>query len=115
MKLTPKQRRLRTEIEALSSIIGVDHWRIYKYPSQRRTFLLMATKDKLVRGEVISKYAVIDELLTDIICNYYLPRLARERTFQRGNKADVREIPWRLGAQASAWACESWHPPRVYS
>lgn len=31
-------------------------------------------KDKIVRGDVIVKYTLIDEYLTDIICDYYFER-----------------------------------------
>jgi hypothetical protein len=31
-------------------------------------------KDKIVRGDVVVKYTVLDELLTDIICDYYFDR-----------------------------------------
>jgi hypothetical protein len=83
MTLTRKQQRLRTEIEDISSIIWMDHWHIEKYPPKGRTDLLIVMKDKLVRGEVITKYAVIDELLTMIICNYYFHKSKRELTYRR--------------------------------
>jgi hypothetical protein len=31
-------------------------------------------KDKIVRGDVVVKYTLLDEFLTDIICDYYFER-----------------------------------------
>ena len=72
MALTPKQRRLRTEIEKIASIVSMDHWNIEGYEHARTPFLELM-KDKLVRSEVILKYTLLDEYLTDIICNFYFP------------------------------------------
>ncbi len=82
MPLTEKQKRLRTEIEAISKEVRMDFWNIenYKQPPFDRTALLQITKDKLVRSHVIIKYALIEECLTDIICNYYFHRQAKQNT-----------------------------------
>lgn len=51
----------------------MDVWNIegYEQPPFDRKALLGIMKDKLVRSHVVLKYTYIDELLTDIICNYY--------------------------------------------
>jgi hypothetical protein len=36
-KLTPKQRRLQTEIEEISAFVHMDHWNIIEYPEESRT------------------------------------------------------------------------------
>jgi hypothetical protein len=74
MALTRKQRKLRAQIEEIASIICLDHWNIEAYEADARTIFLDGMKDKLVRAEVISKYTLIDEYLTGIICNYYFRR-----------------------------------------
>jgi len=53
----------------------MDHWNIERYggPSDYRTEVLEGMKDQLVRSEVVMGYTVLDELLTDIICEYYFP------------------------------------------
>src|SRR5262245_8944736 len=43
-------------------------------PGSQRTFLLHSMIDRLIRGEVVTRYTFVDELLTDIICNYYFKR-----------------------------------------
>jgi hypothetical protein len=43
-ELTPKQRRLRIEIEEIASIIAMDHWNILGYPSEARTVYLEIMK-----------------------------------------------------------------------
>jgi hypothetical protein len=70
-KLTPKQRQLQREIEEIAESIGMDHWNIEKYPADARTPKLGVMKMQLIRGEIITKYTLIDEFLTVIICNYY--------------------------------------------
>jgi hypothetical protein len=54
----------------LGWIIGTSK---YEGPSNYRTEVLEGAKDQLVRSEVVMGYTVLDELLTDIICDYYFP------------------------------------------
>jgi hypothetical protein len=75
MALTRIERKLQTEVRDIALLIDVDFWAIeenYK-PSYRRGKLELM-KDKLVRSEVIYRYTLIDEFLTDVICDYYFPR-----------------------------------------
>jgi len=73
LALTPKQRRLRKEIEDIASILDTDHWNILDYKAKDRTFWLELTKDKLIRGHVIVMYTLVDQLLTSAIWRYYFP------------------------------------------
>jgi len=74
---------LRIEIEEIASIIAMDHWNILGYPSEARTVYLEIMKNKLVRAEIVSKYTLIDEYLTVIICHFYFKRPDRNRTFRQ--------------------------------
>jgi hypothetical protein len=76
VSLTRKQRQLRKEIEEIASVIGMDHWNIEEYedPSEYRTEVLKGMKDQLVRSEIVMRYTLLDEFLTDIICDYYFRR-----------------------------------------
>jgi hypothetical protein len=87
MALTSTQRPLLKEIEGIASSISMDHWNIENYEKERRTVQLVLIKNQLVRSEVIMKYTLIDELLNDIICNYYFRR-------GKGKKPVYREL-WR--------------------
>jgi hypothetical protein len=69
-KLTPKQRRLKTEIDAISAAVRMDHWNILDYEEDARTAILGVMKVQLVRGEIITKYTLIDEFLSVIITHY---------------------------------------------
>jgi hypothetical protein len=73
MALTRTEKRLRAEVEEIAAAVRMDVWNIegYKQPPFDRKSLLRIMKDKLVRSHVILKYTYIDELLTDIICDYY--------------------------------------------
>jgi hypothetical protein len=76
VSLTRKQRQLRKEIEKIASVISMDHWNIegYEGPSEYRTEVLKGMKDQLIRSEVVMRYTLLDEFLTDIICDYYFRR-----------------------------------------
>jgi hypothetical protein len=52
----------------------MDHWNIEAYEQEARTPILQIIKNQLVRSDVIIKYTLIDEFLTDIICNFYFRR-----------------------------------------
>jgi len=73
--LTWHQRRLLREIGQIANIAKVDYPQIQKaYEPDERTTILHVMKDKIVRGDVVVKYTVLDEFLTDIICDYYFDR-----------------------------------------
>jgi hypothetical protein len=82
MALTGHQRRLLKEIKQIANIAKVDYPQIAKaYAPEERTTILHLMKDKIIRGDVILKYTLIDEFLTDIICDYYFER--KEPHYQR--------------------------------
>jgi|ERR1700730_6689211 hypothetical protein len=82
MALTKQQQCLRAEIEEIASAIGMDHWNIESYDLEARTPILEKMKNQLVRSEVVIKYTLIDEFLTDIICNFYFRKPARKKTYR---------------------------------
>ena len=83
-KLTPKQRRLMDEIREISEFVRMDHWNVLEYAEEARTPILEMMKQKLIRGEIITKYALIDEHLSVIISNYYFRRHPKtQSTFRR--------------------------------
>ena len=83
MALTPKQRKLIAEIEAIASIVHMDHWNILSYAHDSRTTCLEIIKNKLVRSEVIFKFALIDELLSVIVCHHYFRKPRKAATFKQ--------------------------------
>jgi len=83
MTLTPKQRKLIADIETIAAIVHMDHWNIHSYAPETRTTCLELIKNKLVRSEVIFKFALIDELLSVIICHHYFPKPQKAATFRR--------------------------------
>jgi hypothetical protein len=82
MTLTQKQRRLRREIEKIASMITMDHWNIECYAPAQRTTYLEIMRDKLIRGEVVLKYTLLEEFLTNIICDFYFRRPAKGKTYR---------------------------------
>jgi hypothetical protein len=85
MALTIIEKKLRSEVEEIAAAVRMDVWNIegYKQPQFDRQTLLRIMKDKLVRSHVIFKYTFIDELLTDIICNYYFQLHSTKNTTYR--------------------------------
>jgi hypothetical protein len=81
-KLTPKQRRLQTEIEEISAFVHMDHWNILEYPEETRTTHLELMRRKLILGEIIMKYTYVDEMLSVVICHYYFKRPHKELSFR---------------------------------
>jgi len=66
---------LRAEVEDIASLIDTDFWAIEnKYKPRYRKDALKLMMDKLVRSEVVFRYTLIDEFLTDVICDYYFRR-----------------------------------------
>jgi hypothetical protein len=80
--LTPRQRRLKKEIEEICEAIGMDHWNIADYEAEARTSKLGVIKIQIVRGEVITKYILVDEFLTVIISHYYFKKPKRGSSFK---------------------------------
>ena len=63
------------EVKRIATIAKVDYPQIAKaYKPDERTTILHLMKDKIIRGDVILKYTLIDEFPTDIICDYYFER-----------------------------------------
>jgi len=82
MALTAGQRRAQRELEQIAWSIGMDHWNIDEYEDDARIPMLKVMKNRLIRGEIVMKYALIDEFLTVIICNYYFRRKVRDQPFR---------------------------------
>ena len=91
-KLTTAQRRLKREIEEISSSLRMDHWNILEYPRNERSVTLELMKRSLVNQEIIWGYTLIDEYLSDIICNYYFKKRKNEVTYRRLWKEKKFEI-----------------------
>lgn len=82
MALNSTQRRLRAEIEEIAAIVRMDHWAIGDYEATARTPHLQAMRQQLVRGEIIQRYTLIDELLSVLICEFYFWKPDRGFSFR---------------------------------
>lgn len=84
MALTRTERKLQAEVKQIAGLIQLDFWAIEEqYEPEARKFKLELMRDKLVRGEVIAKYTMTDEFLTDVICDYYFRRKKSEPHYRR--------------------------------
>src|SRR6266508_6238473 len=72
MGLTKTQAKKIEQIKEFAKLGGVDFWNVEHEPNNDvRNVLLDLCKDRLVRSGVISHYVLIDELLSDVICQHF--------------------------------------------
>ena len=96
--LTAKQRRLIHEIEQIADTFGLNYQDIRNYEREARTPVLEIMKNKLVRGQVILWYTLVDEFLNNKICQYYFgrkrgfPKLWKTKRFRRFNHYILEEL-----------------------
>jgi hypothetical protein len=81
--LTRKQRLLLKEVQEFATLVNLDHGNILDYEPETRPTYLGLMKIRMVRGEVVIKYSLVDEYLSAIICNYFFRRKQRRSTFRR--------------------------------
>jgi hypothetical protein len=79
-KLTKKQRALVRELRDICTEFNFDYQNISAYPLDERTPYLEAARDKIVRGQVIIWYTLVDEFLSNEMCRYYF---GRKKSFSR--------------------------------
>jgi hypothetical protein len=91
-RLTKKQRQLVTEVDHLTSTLGLDCDEIVADADpEARTPLLELAKDQLTRSAVILKYVLMDELLSAVVCWHYFgkkrdfPELWKTKRFKSFN------------------------------
>lgn len=88
--LTRKQRQLLKELDEIFEELGLDYWDILDREKEARTPVLEVIKREIVRGEIISQYTVIDDLLATELCRHFFPgqnlmRLWKTKRFRRFN------------------------------
>ena len=74
-QLTRKQKELVKEIEEIYDHFNLDYYNIQSYERDGRTPYLVAARDKVVRGQVVIWYTLVDEFLTNVISRYYFGKL----------------------------------------
>ncbi len=92
-RLTPVQKRIVRELDELMEMCGLDYWAILDRDPDydpHRTIVLQSIMREIVRGEVITQYTLIDEMLGSKICHYMFPskdfpKKWRSKAFQRFN------------------------------
>jgi hypothetical protein len=72
MAFTPSQKKKVEEIKAIATLVGVDFWNMEnERDNDVRRSLLELCQDRLVRTGIVSAYVLIDELLSDIMCQRF--------------------------------------------
>lgn len=97
-KLTRKQKELIKEIEEIYDHFSLDYYNIQSYEHAGRTPYLEAARDKVVRGQVVIWYTLVDEFLTNVISRYYFgkmrsfPELWRTKKFKNFQYHIIEEL-----------------------
>jgi len=76
--LTKKQRALVAELREMRSLMQLGFEEIEEFPKDARTVALEVMRNKLVRGQVIVWYTLVDEFLTNRICRFFF---GKKRSF----------------------------------
>jgi hypothetical protein len=96
--LTKKQRALVKELKEMRALLDLDFERISDYPSDARTVKLQVMRNKIVRGQVIVWYTLIDEFLANRICRFFFgrtrsfPQLWRTKRFRLFNHHVIEQL-----------------------
>lgn len=97
-KLTAKQNLILGEIRKLAEVFGMDYENILDYDPDSRTTMLEVMKNKMIRGQVIIWYTLVDEYLNMEICQYFFgkkrsfPQLWKTKRFQLFNYHVLEEL-----------------------
>ena len=97
-QLTKKQKALVRELENIFSLLGLDFRDIQRYERESRTTRLELAKKHVIRAEVIIQYTLIDENLSNILCDYFFGKkksyiqLWKTRKFQNFNHHVLQEL-----------------------
>jgi hypothetical protein len=99
MGFTKAQAKKVDQIREIASLGGVDFWNLENQPDHDvRNVLLDICKDRLVRTTVLSNYLIIDEVLSELICQHFFGRkktsieLWRTKRFQNFNYYVLEEL-----------------------
>ena len=96
--LTTKQKELIKELDEITSLLSLDFQNIGEYEKEARTPYLNAAKDKIIRGQVIIWYTLIDEFLNMELCHYFFGKkqsfikLWKTKKFQNFNHHILEEL-----------------------
>ena len=73
MSLTSSQKKKVAELHEISKIACIDFWNVEHSDDDNSTkhSVLDLAKDRLIRADVVFSYVLIDELLSDLICQYF--------------------------------------------
>jgi hypothetical protein len=72
--LTKAQTTLVGELDELCSLFSLDYWNIGDYERDSRTPYLRVAKDKVIRGQIVIWYTLIDEFLNLELVRYFFGR-----------------------------------------
>ena len=83
MTLTRRQREQLKEADAIANLTQLAYQRIEEADAEARSTLLKIAIKKMVIAEIVTRYTLIDEVLSIIIAHYYFKENNKEPTFRR--------------------------------
>jgi hypothetical protein len=97
-RLSKKQIALVEELRKIQEILEIDFEHIDQIPTDSRTAKLEVIKNKLIRGQIVVWYTIIDEFLTNRICRYFFGKkksfiqLWKTKKFQNFNYYVIEKL-----------------------
>ncbi len=97
-KLTKKQKNLVEELSKIFSTLAIDYENIEDYKKRNRTSILELAKDKIIRGQILFSYVMIDEYLSNEIIVYLFglsktfPELWKTKKFRNFHHFVIEEL-----------------------
>ena len=96
MPLTKRQREQLKETEAIANLTQLAYQRIEEADAEARNILLKIAINKMVIAEIVTRYTLLDEMLSVIIAHYYSGRKQGRLPLQimanAKNFADLRAL-----------------------
>jgi hypothetical protein len=88
MALTKAQKRLYAEADKIAKLTMVDFWNIGRQPGKSRRAFLQVAIHQMVVAEVVTRYTLLDEILSQLICVYYFGR--RKKSWKLWKRQNYR-------------------------
>lgn len=81
MALTRTQRALFNEADAIARLTRLDYHRIEEADPESRIPLLRIAINQMIVAEVVTRYTLLDEILSDVIARYFFKQPQRSLHF----------------------------------
>lgn len=107
MPLTRRQRQQLKEADAIANLTQLAYQGIEEADAEARSTLLKIAINKMVIAEIVTRYTLIDEILSIIIAHYYFKKIRARLPFadygQTKSFRPSRTIFWMKSIFSKKW------------